>query len=490
MMNFKQVIARVLSLTMLGMTLTATAIPASAGEKLIDAGFETGTDGFSARQNESVERTTAKAYEGSYSLLVSNRNEAWHGAVTSLGSSFVSGETYSFSCAVYQASGSAVDMQLSLQYDDDTGTTKYVHVAPGTVASGEWTILSNPSYQIPADATNRYLYIETVEDKCDFYVDSIVAEAPSHYVLGDVNHSEKTDKEDVTALMKYLLGQEAEVNLDTADMNGDGTLTAVDLSLLRQRFAYPDRFTTTTTTTTTVATTTRDPGAAWPELHVGDKWYNTADIGWIPAGKKTVALSFDDGPAQGGTSVQNTLNAQGFHATFFYIGNKINGSNESEIKAAEAAGHEVANHTWDHTDLRDLGGNSSAILNEYTQCKDKLNQVLGVKRDYLMRLPYLGLSDTVSSTIPVPYPNCGLDSSDWNHASTQQIIQTIQGAAQNGSLNGKVVLMHETENASVEALKTLVPWLDQNGYVVCTVSEMFKYNNKEMICGRKYDGCF
>ncbi|HAG13696.1 MAG TPA: hypothetical protein DCG49_07515 [Ruminococcus sp.] len=487
MTNFKQLIARTLSITVIAMTLSATAFPANAGEKLIQAGFESGMDGFAARATESVERTSAKAYQGSYSVLVSNRTEAWNGAVASLGAGFNAGDTYSFSCAVYQSSGAAVDMQLSLEYEDATGTKNYVHVAPGSVDSDTWTVLSNPSYTIPADASACKLYVETAESLCDFYVDEIIAEAPTHYLLGDVNQSEKIDKEDVTELMKYLLGQEATVYLETADMNGDGKLNAVDLSMLRQRFAYPDRFTTTTTTTTTAATTTRDPGAAWPTLKNGDKWYNTADISWIPAGKKTVALSFDDGPAQGGMSVQNTLNAQGFHATFFYQGNKINGSNESEIKAAEAGGHEVANHTWSHTDMRGMG--SGQILNEYNQCKDKLNQVLGVKRDYLVRLPFLGYDSTIASTMPVPMPNCGLDTEDWNHHTTQQIIQTVQGEAMSGALNGKVVLMHETENASVEALKTLVPWLDQNGYVVCTVSEMFKYNNKEMICGRKYDSC-
>ena len=487
MMNFKQITARVLSITVLAMALTATAIPASAGQKLLDAGFESGTDGFSKRASESVERVSTKAYEGTYSLYISNRGDAWNGPAASLGSSFKAGETYSFSCAVYQSTGEDVDMQLSLEYTDASGTTNWVHVAPGTVASDTWTVLSNPSYMIPSDASGCVLYVETATSKCDFYVDSIVGEAPTHYLLGDVNQSEKIDKEDVTALMNYLLGKDATVYLETADMNKDGKLTAVDLSLLRQRLVYPARFTTTTTTTTTPLVTTPDPSAAWPTLKNGDKWYNTADISWIPAGKKTVALSFDDGPAQGGMSVQSTLNAQGFHATFFYQGNKINGSNESEIKAAEAGGHEVANHTWSHTDMRGMG--SGQILNEYNQCKDKLNQVLGVKRDYLVRLPFLGYDGTIASTMPVPMPNCGLDTEDWNHHTTQQIIQTVQGEAMSGALNGKVVLMHETENASVEALKTLVPWLDQNGYVVCTVSEMFKYNNKEMICGRKYDSC-
>ncbi|MCQ2416454.1 MAG: polysaccharide deacetylase family protein [Oscillospiraceae bacterium] len=481
MERMKHWIARILSLTVLGMTITATAIPASAGQKLLNADFESGTNGFSARASEVVTRTSDIAYEGSSCLMVSSRTNAWNGAVMSMGSSWKTGESYSFSCAVYQNTGETVDMQLSLQYTDSTGT-QYDQIALGAVKSGEWTVLSNPEYQLPS-GSDMYLYVETKESLCDFYVDSVISEEPAHYLRGDVNHDEKRDEKDVQELLQYLLGHDAEVYLDTADMNGDGKLNAIDLSMRWQFNFYPDLTSTTTTTTTTTTTVVTTK----PQLQPG-QWYNTADVSWIQPGKKTVALSFDDGPDPKASRIHDALTKQGFHATFFYWGNKINGSNESEIREAEKRGFEVANHTWTHTDLSNLGAND--ILNEYNQCKNKLNQILGVDRDYLVRLPYLGYSQTVANTLPVPAPNCGIDSQDWNGASSDQIVSKIQQAARDGSLNGKVVLMHETEAASAAAMEVLCPWLDQNGYAVVTVSEMFKYNNKEMYAGRRYDSCF
>ena len=154
MLNFKRAIARAVSASVLLMSLTATSIPASAGQTFLNAGFESGYDGFAARATESVDRVDTKAYEGSYSLLISNRTEAWNGAVTTLGTDFSAGQSYSFSCAVYQESGSPVAMKLSLQYKDADNKDTYVQVATDTVSSGEWTVLSNTDYLIPSDASD------------------------------------------------------------------------------------------------------------------------------------------------------------------------------------------------------------------------------------------------------------------------------------------------------------------------------------------------
>ncbi|MBR3268950.1 MAG: polysaccharide deacetylase family protein [Oscillospiraceae bacterium] len=475
----KRMIARLSVLTALGMGITALSVPATAGTALLSASFESGTDGFSARSTESVVRSSDKAYDGQYSLFISNRGNDWNGPTISLGSEWQSGETYSFSCAVYQNSGETVEMKLSLQYEADT--TYYVQIATESVPSDKWVVLSNPSYQIPAGASSRYLYIETTESKCDFYVDAVSGELPTHYRKGDVNYDEKIDKADVQLLLSYLEGENAEISLETADMNEDGKINVIDLSLLRKYFIYPERYTTTTTTTTTTSK---------PQLAPG-QWYNTADISWIPKGSKTVALSFDDGPISGqnfANRIHDALTKQGFHATFFYWGTRIS-SNENEIKEAERRGFEVANHTWSHPDNLDKQ-DANGVMSEYTKCKDALNRVLGVNRDYLVRLPYLKYSSTIANTLPVPFPNSGIDSGDWSGSSASAIVQKIQQAAQNGSLNGQVVLMHETYDTTATAVEQLCPWLAQNGYVVCTVSEMFKYNNKEMYAGKVYNSCW
>ena len=158
MVNKKRSFARAVCASVIAMVCTAAAIPANAGQKLLDASFESTTDGFSARNTESVERSNAKAYDGSYSLKVSNRTEAWNGAAVLLDNGWKSGGTYAFSCAVYQSSGETVEMQLSLQYNDGTDT-QYRQISAGSVPSDTWTVLSNPAYEIPAGASSPYLYI-------------------------------------------------------------------------------------------------------------------------------------------------------------------------------------------------------------------------------------------------------------------------------------------------------------------------------------------
>ena len=152
----KKLIARCAGISIVAAGVAVTAIPASAGQKLLDASFETGLDSFAARATESVERTSEVANDGQYSLKISSRSSEWNGPVVALGSAWSAGETYSFSCAVYQKTGDAVAMKLSLQYQDGSGTN-YAQIAEGSAASGTWTVLENASYQIPAGATDCYL---------------------------------------------------------------------------------------------------------------------------------------------------------------------------------------------------------------------------------------------------------------------------------------------------------------------------------------------
>ncbi len=50
--------------------------------------------------------------------------------------------------------------------------------------------------------------------------------------------------------------------------------------------------------------------------------------------------------------------------------------------------------------------------------------------------------------------------------------------------------MHETYDTTASAVEQLCPWLAQNGYAIVTVSEMFKYNNKNMFKSNVYNNCF
>lgn len=211
------------------------------------------------------------------------------------------------------------------------------------------------------------------------------------------------------------------------------------------------------------------------------------DISWIDPSKPMVAISFDDGvsPATG-TRIVDALSDSGFHATFFYVGDWIRDTNgENEVKYAYSKGMEVANHTKSHPNLTEKS--ASEIRSEYDQCAAKLKGIIGAEPSKLLRLPYLGCNSTVQSTLnDAPLITCAIDTQDWNGASKDQIVNTIKSAMSNGSLNGAIVLAHETYDATASAMEELCPYLKAQGWQVVTISEMFAVKNQQLNGGQVY----
>ena len=68
----------------------------------------------------------------------------------------------------------------------------------------------------------------------------------------------------------------------------------------------------------------------------------------MPAGKKELFLTFDDGPVPGPTEfVLKTLKRFDVKATFFCIGDNIR-KHPAVFKSIVASGHTVGNHTFNH----------------------------------------------------------------------------------------------------------------------------------------------
>ncbi len=229
------------------------------------------------------------------------------------------------------------------------------------------------------------------------------------------------------------------------------------------------------------------------EVKVVDRnWNNEADISWIDPEKPMVALSFDDGPVNpvsdtsSAIRIQNALADNGMHATFFYWGNSLNDRTKKELERAYELGFELGNHTKSHPDLTKL--TEEKIEAEAAYIDKVLTSITGAEK-FLLRPPYLAVSQKVKDTINVPLISCGIDSLDWNNATTQEIIDKITAAAEDGSLDGKIVLMHETYVTTAEAVEYLVPYLKEQGYQIVNISELFKVRGKEMKAGVVYTGC-
>lgn len=216
--------------------------------------------------------------------------------------------------------------------------------------------------------------------------------------------------------------------------------------------------------------------------------------GTIDPSKPMVAISFDDGAvgsSANATSMRiiNALAKQDFRATFFYVGDWIrNADGEQEVKYAYSKGMEIANHSTSHPDLSTKS--ASEIRSEYDKCAAKLKGIIGAEPSKLLRLPYLGCNDTVKSTLnDVPLITCSIDTGDWNNASKDQIVNKIKQAMNDGSLNGAIVLCHETYETTAAAIEELAPYLKSQGWQIVTISEMFAAKGKTLNGGQVYTNC-
>ena len=176
--------------------------------------FEGDTDSWEGRGSADVLTSGRTAYVGSEALLVQNRTAAWNGAGRTLNPKvFVPGKEYSFSVNVEYFDGDATDQFfLKLAYTDANGEAQYATVAEGTAIKGEWVQLANKNYQIPADATNMVLYVETAESTNNFYLDEAIGAVGGTSILG--------------------AGESKPFHL--GDVNADGVINGIDLALARQ----------------------------------------------------------------------------------------------------------------------------------------------------------------------------------------------------------------------------------------------------------------
>ena len=206
----------------------------------------------------------------------------------------------------------------------------------------------------------------------------------------------------------------------------------------------------------------------------------------VQANKKLCAISFDDGASAQSKSdpayrIIDALIKNNMTATFFIVGDWI--KTNDQIKYEYQNGMEVANHTQSHPHLGQLG--AQQIRGEWENCNNKLKSIIGAEPSHLMRLPYLESNGTVQSALnDVPLISCAIDTEDWNNASKDQIVNKIKQAAQNGSLEGAIVLCHENYATTAAAMEEVLPWLAQNGYQNVNISDMAKAHGKTLAGGQ------
>ena len=210
-------------------------------------------------------------------------------------------------------------------------------------------------------------------------------------------------------------------------------------------------------------------GASLPETGLGRRQGGVITSCTQPG---VIALTFDDGPWQYEQTIIDQLNAAGAKATFFIAGNLYqciyNGA--ASMQNAYNAGHQLASHTWSHTNMAGL--QPSQIQNEMTQVENAFATILGVKPNY-MRPPEGATGGSVVPTLSqMGYSiiTWDVDTQDWNNVPPSQSEQIIQQAGTFG--NGHIVLMHETIPTTANQLASwAINYATQNGLKMVTVAE-------------------
>ena len=182
-----------------------------------------------------------------------------------------------------------------------------------------------------------------------------------------------------------------------------------------------------------------------------------------PAGY--IALTFDDGPH--GIYTQQLLDGleeRNVHASFFLLGENING-NEELIRRMEEAGHLIGNHTYRHIQL--TTANEKEACEYVNQTNDMIAEITGVAPMYL-RPPYGDWNDDLDCLVDMSTVFWSVDSLDWKLQSSPQIVSRV--IKKTG--NADIILMHDIYPYSVEAALEIVDRLQAEGYVFVTVDEL------------------
>lgn len=194
----------------------------------------------------------------------------------------------------------------------------------------------------------------------------------------------------------------------------------------------------------------------------------------IDPSKPMVALTFDDGPDEVCSGqILDILEEYHALATFFEVGRNVLACPEPVGRMAEM-GCEVGSHSNAHKDLSKM--KKSSLLRDLDTA-DEAFTAAGAPAPTLVRPPYGAVNKTVKSATGRAMVTWTVDTEDWRSRDAQKVIDYVQNY---GELDGEIILMHSIYESTVEAVRVLVPWLQEQGYQLVTVTELMAYYYGEL----------
>ncbi|MEU9443559.1 polysaccharide deacetylase family protein [Streptomyces sp. NPDC048304] len=182
-------------------------------------------------------------------------------------------------------------------------------------------------------------------------------------------------------------------------------------------------------------------------------------------GAHAVNITIDDGPDPVWTpQVLQVLRENGVKATFCMIGPQA-AAHPELVRQVVAAGHRLCDHTVSHDTTMDKKPEAYQSQ-EILRAERQITQASGGVRPMYYRAPggaFTPYSRHLAASHGMRPLGWNVDSKDFERPGTTAIVSTVEGEL----ANGPTILFHDAggdRSQTVAALRTLLPWLKQQGY--------------------------
>ena len=190
---------------------------------------------------------------------------------------------------------------------------------------------------------------------------------------------------------------------------------------------------------------------------------------------KYIAFTFDDGPTKYTSELLKTIEVNNSSATFFMIGNRMK-YNYDVVKEVYNSSSEIGSHTYSHKSLANLS--KKELEKEINSVQIIYNEITNDYIKYL-RPPYGIYNDKVTS-LDYSLILWNIDTKDWLNKNPVKIYNYVIKNA----CDGCIVLMHDTNFETIEAIRKIIPSLNELGYNVVSISKLIETKKYELKNGQ------
>lgn len=196
---------------------------------------------------------------------------------------------------------------------------------------------------------------------------------------------------------------------------------------------------------------------------------NSEGLRRVETTEKKIAITFDSANGLGRLpALLDALDKLGAKCTFFLQGEFFTSNSEWAAEIYKR-GHELANHSMHHPDMREV--DFSRMYREITNCNALIEEVTG-QPVTLYRAPggYCSYRDrAIGRALGVESILWTFDSKDGFEGTSRATVMNIM---KNNSEPGAIILMHIYGKHTISVLEEYIPMMQAQGYEFVTVSDL------------------